>query len=181
MGLRSAFHRIGAENSRASFCDNPAVAMIGLGARDTLRLEAGLCLYGADIDATTTPVEADLQWSIPASPQARWQLPRRISRRRHYSGPTGKWSAAQARGVASAGTRAGPSRSASICRSQIRICDRHRHLGQFRSKRERADRNGIRHCTNRSVLACPSGPSDTASGCRRRWQSLQPLHRDYRR
>jgi aminomethyltransferase len=36
----------------------------GLGARDTLRLEAGLCLYGHDIDATTTPVEAALTWSI---------------------------------------------------------------------------------------------------------------------
>ena len=36
----------------------------GLGARDTLRLEAGLCLYGHDIDLTTTPVEAALAWSI---------------------------------------------------------------------------------------------------------------------
>jgi aminomethyltransferase len=36
----------------------------GLGARDTLRLEAGLCLYGHDIDQTTTPVEAALTWSI---------------------------------------------------------------------------------------------------------------------
>jgi glycine cleavage system T protein (aminomethyltransferase) len=42
------------------------VAPAGLGARDTLRLEAGLCLYGADIDETTTPVEADLAWVIPA-------------------------------------------------------------------------------------------------------------------
>ncbi len=38
---------------------------IGLGARDTLRLEAGLHLYGNDLDETTTPVEADLIWSIP--------------------------------------------------------------------------------------------------------------------
>jgi aminomethyltransferase len=37
----------------------------GLGARDTLRLEAGLCLYGNDLDATTSPVEADLRWTIP--------------------------------------------------------------------------------------------------------------------
>lgn len=37
---------------------------IGLGARDSLRLEAGLCLYGHDIDTTTTPVEAGLQWAI---------------------------------------------------------------------------------------------------------------------
>ncbi len=40
------------------------VAPAGLGARDSLRLEAGLCLYGHDIDATTTPVEAGLAWSI---------------------------------------------------------------------------------------------------------------------
>lgn len=40
------------------------VAPIGLGARDSLRLEAGLCLYGHDIDQTTTPVEASLQWAI---------------------------------------------------------------------------------------------------------------------
>lgn len=41
-----------------------AVAPIGLGARDSLRLEAGLCLYGHDIDTGTTPVEAALTWSI---------------------------------------------------------------------------------------------------------------------
>lgn len=39
-----------------------AVKMAGLGARDTLRLEAGLCLYGNDIDETTTPTEASLNW-----------------------------------------------------------------------------------------------------------------------
>src|SRR5262249_48018758 len=37
---------------------------IGLGARDSLRLEAGLCLYGHDIDTTTTPVEGALEWSV---------------------------------------------------------------------------------------------------------------------
>ena len=40
------------------------VAPAGLGARDSLRLEAGLCLYGHDIDETTTPVEAGLSWAI---------------------------------------------------------------------------------------------------------------------
>jgi len=42
----------------------PEVKPIGLGARDSLRLEAGLCLYGHDIDTTTTPIEAALAWSI---------------------------------------------------------------------------------------------------------------------
>jgi len=42
----------------------PEVKPAGLGARDTLRLEAGLCLYGHDIDATTSPVEAGLSWAI---------------------------------------------------------------------------------------------------------------------
>ena len=42
----------------------PEVAPIGLGARDTLRLEAGLCLYGHDIDETTTPIAAGLAWTI---------------------------------------------------------------------------------------------------------------------
>ncbi|GAA4340010.1 glycine cleavage system aminomethyltransferase GcvT [Variovorax defluvii] len=42
----------------------PEVQPIGLGARNSLRLEAGLCLYGNDIDTTTTPVEAALTWSI---------------------------------------------------------------------------------------------------------------------
>ncbi|MBH1986087.1 MAG: glycine cleavage system aminomethyltransferase GcvT [Burkholderiales bacterium] len=42
----------------------PEVQPIGLGARDTLRLEAGLCLYGHDIDTTTTPVEGSLTWAI---------------------------------------------------------------------------------------------------------------------
>jgi aminomethyltransferase len=37
---------------------------IGLGARDTLRLEAGLCLYGHDINETTSPIEANLKWAI---------------------------------------------------------------------------------------------------------------------
>lgn len=44
--------------------EDPQVAPAGLGARDSLRIEAGLCLYGSDIDGTTTPVEADLAWAI---------------------------------------------------------------------------------------------------------------------
>ena len=45
----------------------PEVEAIGLGARDSLRLEAGLCLYGHDIDTSTSPVEAGLSWAIQKS------------------------------------------------------------------------------------------------------------------
>ena len=50
--------------ARAILQDSRA-AWAGLGARDSLRLEAGLCLYGSDLDEMTTPVEAALEWSIP--------------------------------------------------------------------------------------------------------------------
>ena len=53
-----------AEPLARDLLSDDAVWPIGLGARDSLRLEAGLCLYGHDIDTTTSPVEADLVWSI---------------------------------------------------------------------------------------------------------------------
>ena len=56
-----------AEALAAALLDNGDVLPIGLGARDSLRLEAGLCLYGHDIDTTTTPIEGALQWSIQKS------------------------------------------------------------------------------------------------------------------
>lgn len=49
------------------FLADPAVKPVGLGARDSLRLEAGLCLYGHDIDTTTSPVEAGLTWALQKS------------------------------------------------------------------------------------------------------------------
>ena len=54
-----------AEEFAKTLLGDEEVALIGLGARDSLRLEAGLCLYGHDIDLTTSPVEADLLWTIP--------------------------------------------------------------------------------------------------------------------
>jgi aminomethyltransferase len=53
-----------AEGFARVLLDEPDVAPIGLGARDSLRLEAGLCLYGHELDETTDPIEAALSWSI---------------------------------------------------------------------------------------------------------------------
>ena len=59
-----------AEGFARQLLAQPGVAPIGLGARDSLRLEAGLCLYGHDIDTTTSPVEAGLIWAIQKSRRA---------------------------------------------------------------------------------------------------------------
>jgi aminomethyltransferase len=53
-----------AEGFARILLDQPDVAPIGLGARDSLRLEAGLCLYGHELDETVDPIEAALSWSI---------------------------------------------------------------------------------------------------------------------
>jgi len=53
-----------AEKLARALIAHETVEPIGLGARDSLRLEAGLCLYGNDLDTTTTPVEASLTWAI---------------------------------------------------------------------------------------------------------------------
>jgi len=54
---------------------HPAVVPVGLGARDSLRLEAGLCLYGNDIDELTSPVEAGLTWVIGKRRKMAWDFP----------------------------------------------------------------------------------------------------------
>jgi aminomethyltransferase len=55
--------------------DEPEVIPAGLGARDSLRLEAGLCLYGNDIDELTSPIEADLAWVIGRPRRNAWDFP----------------------------------------------------------------------------------------------------------
>jgi aminomethyltransferase len=86
---------IPAERARAfaeTLLQDERVALIGLGARDSLRLEAGLCLHGHDIDASTTPIEAGLAWSIqkrrrqdggfPGADRIQRELTNRPARRR---------------------------------------------------------------------------------------------------
>jgi aminomethyltransferase len=63
-GFEISVPNAGAEDLARALLAMPEVAPIGLGARDSLRLEAGLCLYGHDIDTTTTPVMAGLSWAI---------------------------------------------------------------------------------------------------------------------
>lgn len=80
--------------------EEPEVEPIGLGARDSLRLEAGLCLHGHDIDATTTPIEAKLTWSIakrrreeggfPGAAVIQQQLAEGVTRKRVGIAPLGR-------------------------------------------------------------------------------------------
>lgn len=63
-GYEIAVKHTDVEAMCALFLSHDEVEFIGLGARDSLRLEAGLCLYGHDIDPTTSPIEAGLIWSI---------------------------------------------------------------------------------------------------------------------
>ena len=63
-GFEISVADVDAEALARALLDQPEVLPAGLGARDTLRLEAGLCLYGHDIDTTTTPIEAGLTWAI---------------------------------------------------------------------------------------------------------------------
>ena len=66
-GFEISVPATGAEALARALLKDPSVAPIGLGARDSLRLEAGLCLYGADLTADITPVEAALEWAIQKS------------------------------------------------------------------------------------------------------------------
>ena len=84
--------------------DQPDCLPIGLGARDSLRLEAGLCLYGNDIDTKTSPVEASIEWGIqkvrrsggaraggfPGASRILGELDNGVSRRRVGLKPEGK-------------------------------------------------------------------------------------------
>ncbi len=96
----------------------PGVQPAGLGARDSLRLEAGLCLYGSDIDELTTPVEANLAWAIgkrrrteggfPGAAVIQDQLANGPTRLRVGLRPAGRAPArAMTRAVAADGTEAG--------------------------------------------------------------------------
>ncbi len=93
------------------------VKPIGLGARDSLRLEAGLCLYGHDIDTTTSPVEAALAWSIqkrrreeggfPGAARVQRELKDGVSRQRVGIQPEGRQPAREGTEIFADGRRIG--------------------------------------------------------------------------
>ena len=93
----------------------PEVMPVGLGARDTLRLEAGLCLYGHDIDETTTPIEAGLAWTVgkrrraeggfPGAAIILRQLAEGVRRKRVGIRPDGRAPAREGTAVTDAGGR----------------------------------------------------------------------------
>ena len=74
-GFEISVPAILAESLADRLLAEPEVAPAGLGARDSLRLEAGLCLYGNDIDETTNPIEAGLTWVIGKRRKMGWDFP----------------------------------------------------------------------------------------------------------
>ena len=138
---------------------DPDVLPIGLGARDLLRLEAGLCLYGHDIDATTDPVEADLSWSIgKTAPRAG-----RLSR----LGAIVERSLKAHRAAASASpSKAAPAREGSDVETPDGRRIGRRHLGRFRAEPRPADRHGL--CRGRRARPGRGSISSFADERRRR-------------
>ncbi len=73
-GYEISIPAAGAESVARALLAQPEVKPAGLGARDSLRLEAGLCLYGSDIDELTSPVEAGLAWVVGKRRRAAWDF-----------------------------------------------------------------------------------------------------------
>ncbi len=74
-GFEISVHNDEAERLARTLLAQPEVEPVGLGARDSLRLEAGLCLYGHDLDTQTTPVESSLLWALSKSRRAEGARP----------------------------------------------------------------------------------------------------------
>ncbi len=102
----------GADGFARALLTDPAVAPIGLGARDSLRLEAGLCLYGHDIDTSTTPVEAGSDLGHSKGATGRGRAARRFPRCRPYLARTGRGAGTAARRSAPRGSCADARRHA---------------------------------------------------------------------
>ena len=175
-----------AEALVTALLDDPDVLPIGLGARDSLRLEAGLCLYGHDIDTTTTPVEAALEWSVQKS--------RRNGGARAGGFPgadkilaqfdTG---AARRRVGLRAEGRAPVREGAALCGRDLVRGDRQGHLGRFRSEPQCAGGDGLRavlarrrrhHAVCRSARPAPAAEGRGHALRSQYLQTLEDFHDD---
>ena len=115
----------------------PEVKPIGLGARDSLRLEAGLCLYGHDIDTTTTPIEAGLAWSIGPRRRKEGGFPgAAIVQKQLAEGPTRKRV-----GILPEGKQ--PARDHTEVQDTAGQADRRDHQRRLRAQRQRPGRHGL--------------------------------------
>ena len=145
-----------AERFVRKLLEQPEVKPAGLGARDSLRLEAGLCLYGHDIDRTTTPAEADLGWTdLEAAPRGG-----RVPRRQAHPRRAGQRPEAPARRHSSRRPRAGARAHEDHGRAGPR--DRRDHQRRLRTHRRRPGGDGL--CRAR---VCCAGHRGAARRARR--------------
>ena len=146
--------------------ENSDVLPIGLGARDSLRLEAGLCLYGHDIDTTTTPVEGALEWSVqksrrsggaraggfPGADVILAQFEKGAARRRVGLRPEGR----------------APVREGAVLFADATLgrADRQGHVRRLRPEPQCARRDGLSADRSLPRPARRSSPKSAASACR---------------
>ena len=132
-----------AEQLARAVLDDPDVLPIGLGARDSLRLEAGLCLYGHDIDTTTTPVEAALEWSIQKSRRNGGARAGGFPGADRILATTRQGRATPPRRPCAEGARAGARRRAAVRGRHLGCSGRQGHLGRIRPEPECAGGDGL--------------------------------------
>ena len=111
----------------ASILTNPSAAPCGLGARDSLRLEAGLCLYGNDLDETINPAQGALMWTI-GGPKSRRRTEQGFEGASMFLEPSGKLKPVDKKRVGIAGMSA-PARS----RTEIYSMDGVKKIGEITS------------------------------------------------
>ena len=155
-----------AEALAAALLDNPDVMPIGLGARDSLRLEAGLCLYGHDIDTTTTPVEGRAGMVGTEEP------PQRRRPRRRFPGRGKDPHAVRARRIApprrpeGGRPRTGARGRAPVCGCGLTPADRRGHLGRLWPEPQCAGRDGLPAGVAPQMSAPRCSRKCAASDCR---------------